>query len=476
MFLSAAVYAPLCCLSFALLSAAATVTYDFNITWVTANPDGAFDRPTMGINGQWPIPAIMATVGDVVIINVNNQLGNRSTGLHFHGLYQNGTPHMDGAVGVTQCEILPGNSFKYNFTINQPGTYWYHSHVRGQYPDGLRGPLIVEDPASPYKGKYDEEVVLTLSDWYHDQMPSLIAKFLNKGNPRGAEPVPDAALFNDTQNLNIAVQPGKTYLFRLINIGAFAAQYFWIEGHDMMVVEVDGVYTESTQAKMIYIAPAQRYSFLVTTKNQTDTNFAISGSMDEDLFDKVPDGLNPNVTGWLIYNPNANLPAPVEIVEFDPFDDFALVPHDGQKLYEKADYSITLDLKMGNLGDGANYAFFNDISWVAPKVPTLYSALSTGDAAMDPVVYGVSTNSYTLKKDDIVEIILNSNDPGKHPFHLHGHTFQAIVRADEEAGAYADGNDTFPSIPMRRDTLLVRPNSHFVIRFKADNPDKLPVK
>ena len=35
----------------------------------------------------------------------------------------------------------------------------------GQYPDGLRGPLIVYDPADPYKGKYDEEVVLTVSDW-----------------------------------------------------------------------------------------------------------------------------------------------------------------------------------------------------------------------------------------------------------------------------------------------------------------------
>lgn len=36
----------------------------------------------------------------------------------------------------------------------------------GQYPDGLRGPLIVHDPNDPYAGKYDEEIVLTVSDWY----------------------------------------------------------------------------------------------------------------------------------------------------------------------------------------------------------------------------------------------------------------------------------------------------------------------
>ena len=38
----------------------------------------------------------------------------------------------------------------------------------GQYPDGLRGPLIVHDPNDPYVGTYDEEVILTVSDWYVD--------------------------------------------------------------------------------------------------------------------------------------------------------------------------------------------------------------------------------------------------------------------------------------------------------------------
>jgi len=165
--------------------------------------------------------------------------------------------------------------------IEQPGTYWYHSHVRGQYPDGLRGALIVHDPDSPYKDQYDEELVLTLSDWYHNQMPPLIAKFLSYSNPTGAEPIPDGALFNDTQNLEVPVQPGKTYLIRMVNMAAFAAQYLWFEGHTMRIVEVDGIYTEPKEADMIYITAAQRYSVLLTTKNDTNTNFAFVGSMDE---------------------------------------------------------------------------------------------------------------------------------------------------------------------------------------------------
>jgi hypothetical protein len=94
-------------------------TYNFNVGWVTRNPDGLFERPVIGINGQWPIPRIEATVGDRVVVNVNNQLGNESTSLHFHGLFMNGTNEMDGVVGVTQCGIPPGVSFTYNFTVWQ---------------------------------------------------------------------------------------------------------------------------------------------------------------------------------------------------------------------------------------------------------------------------------------------------------------------------------------------------------------------
>ena len=94
-------------------------TYDFTIQWVTRNPDGLADRPVMGINGEWPLPRIEATVGDRVIVNVNNQLGNQSTSIHFHGIFMNGTNEMDGVTGVTQCGIPPGSSFTYNFTVGQ---------------------------------------------------------------------------------------------------------------------------------------------------------------------------------------------------------------------------------------------------------------------------------------------------------------------------------------------------------------------
>ncbi|KAI3332769.1 Cupredoxin [Ustulina deusta] len=455
------------------ITAAATVTYDFDIGWVKANPDGAFERPTIGINGQWPIPRIEANIGDNVIVHATNQLGNQSTSLHFHGLFMNGTSHMDGPAQVSQCSIPPGSSFTYNFTINQPGTYWYHSHTGGQYPDGLRGPLIVHDPQSPFLGQYDEEIILTVSDWYHEQMAVLLPAFNSKSNPTGAEPVPQAALFNETQNLKVAVQPGKTYLFRMVNIGAFAGQYIWFEGHNMTIVEVDGVYHQLAVAEMIYLSAAQRCSFLLTTKNETTANYAFVASMDTTLFDTLPADLNYNVTGWLTYNDAQPFPDPALVDELDPFDDMTLIPYDNQTLFGEPGKTIELDVIMDNLGDGANYAFFNNISYKAPKVPSLYTALSAGDLATDPSIYGTYTHAFVLERGEIVQIVVNNLDTGRHPFHLHGHHFQALYRSEEEAGTFEDSNVTeadFPATPMRRDTLVLYPEGNIVLRFRADNP------
>lgn len=72
------------------------------------------------------------------------------------------------------------------------------------------------------------------------------------------------------------------------------------------------------------------------------------------LFDTVPPNLNPNVTGWLVYDNTKDLPKPALLDDFKPFDDFTLVPTDGEKLYDVVDHSFNLDVKMDNLGDGAN--------------------------------------------------------------------------------------------------------------------------
>jgi len=91
------------------------VNYNWAITWVNANPDGQLVRPVIGINGAWPCPKLEASVGDMVVVNVQNLLGNESTSLHWHGIFQKGSAAMDGPVGVTQCGIPPGGNQTYSF-------------------------------------------------------------------------------------------------------------------------------------------------------------------------------------------------------------------------------------------------------------------------------------------------------------------------------------------------------------------------
>ncbi|KAL5894960.1 hypothetical protein ACKVWC_000179 [Pyricularia oryzae] len=454
-----------------------TIAHDFHLSWITTNPDGAYAKPTIGINNQWPPPLISATVGDEVVVNLHNGLGNTTTSLHFHGLFQNGTNHMDGAVGVTQCPVPPGHTFTYRFKVDQPGTYWYHAHNNGQYPDGLRGPVVVHDPAGPHEGKYDDEIVLTLSDWYHRPMKELIAGFLNYKNPSGAEPVPQAALMNDTQDLRVKVEPEKTYLVRMVNVGAFASHFVRFEGHQVRVVEADGVWMEeSAPVDVLYLAAAQRYSVLLKAKSDATQNFAIVSTMDEELFDDAPEDLNPSVTGWLVYNEEKPLPEPDKLAPDSGIllDDMNLVPADKFRLLDAVSQSIEFNIHMKILGNGVNYAFFNNITYVGPKVPTLYTALTVGGAtaATNPIVYGSHTNTHVLRHNDVVELVVNNFDDGDHPFHLHGHNFQVITRSDADAGPFVPSNRPRlqRDIPLRRDTVLIRGNGHAVLRFVADNP------
>lgn len=354
------------------------------------------------------------------------------------------------------------------------------------YPDGYRQALIVHDNTSYFADQYEEEFAVTLSDWYHDMMEDIKPKFMSVYHPTGSEPIPNAFLFNDTHDLSLTVKPNTTYLLRLINTGAFVAQYFYIEDHTFTIVEIDGVYTEPTEADTLYIAVAQRYSVLLTTRNTTDKNYPIVTVVDSTLLDTIPSDLRLNNTNWLQYDasadhPQANITVAVSS-DLVPYDDSTLVPHDHMPLLENPTLSIQLDVVMENLDNGNGYAFLNNISYTAPKVPTLYTVLSAGDQVTDPTVYGEFTHPMILGHNDVVEIILNNNDKGSHPFHLHGHNFQVLTRypsygadfyelADGDPVPYDPSNHSaFPTYPARRDVLVLPPQGYFVIRFVADNP------
>lgn len=121
--------------------------YDWAISRGYIQPDG-YNKSVILINDQFPGPLLEANWGDWIEVKVTNKIVNEGTSIHWHGIFQEGTPFMDGVPGVSQCPIAPGNSFTYRFQADLYGTSWYHSHFSAQYSGGLYGPIVIHGPTN----------------------------------------------------------------------------------------------------------------------------------------------------------------------------------------------------------------------------------------------------------------------------------------------------------------------------------------
>jgi FtsP/CotA-like multicopper oxidase with cupredoxin domain len=110
--------------------------------------------------GPVPGPTIRARTGDRLVVDLTNGLPAPTT-VHWHGIALRND--MDGVPGMTQAPVAPGAVFRYDFTVPDAGTYFFHPHVGVQLDRGLYGVLVVDDPAEP--GAYDHEWVVVLDDW-----------------------------------------------------------------------------------------------------------------------------------------------------------------------------------------------------------------------------------------------------------------------------------------------------------------------
>jgi len=478
---------------------AALVEHYWNISYAMANPDGLFERRVIGVNGSWPAPPIVVNQHDTLRVHVYNGLGGPlgpevATALHSHGNFFNGTNYFDGAVGVTQCPIPPGESLTYEIPVDlQTGTFWIHGHFDGQYVDGLRAPVIIH-PAEPRTDNvtWDEEFTVILSDWYHKQhLDMLENEFLTWTNPTGAEPVPESALIyvmhNNTymhtnadlsagtvtnDNAVLPFQPGKKYRIRMINMSALSMFHILMQNHTMRIIEADGIEIEPHEVDVLPIAVAQRYSVLVEAKNETNSNFAFMAYQDPDMYDLIPDELILNNTLQIQYAESNAAAEPVEVGEWGDMNDVDFVPIVREASAE-ADVDYTLNVWFDTFDDGTNRAAFNNITYRKPGVPSIITALTMGNNSKLPEVYGTQSHSLIIDHLQNVQLTVINWDAGNHPFHLHGHTFQVVSRSYD-----VGSNDTEVNPPVveglenpsRRDTITIPSGGSVTLRFRADNP------
>lgn len=185
-----------------------------------------------GYNGQTPGPTIEAVEGDRVRILVTNKLPEH-TGIHWHGIFlPNG---MDGAGGLNQPHIQPGETFAYEFTLRQHGTHMYHPHADEtvQMAMGMMGFFIIH-PRQPRQPRIDRDFAIFAHEWFvepgtYTPNPSVMTDFnIFTFNSRA---------FPGTEHL--VVRRGDRVRLRFGNV-SMDSHPLHIHGHRFWVVETDG--------------------------------------------------------------------------------------------------------------------------------------------------------------------------------------------------------------------------------------------
>jgi len=125
-----------------------------------------------------PGPVLRWREGEKVTLRVTNNLVEDSS-IHWHGLIL--PTNMDGVPGLSFEGIKPGETFEYQFSVNQSGTYWYHSHSGYQEPTGMYGAIVIE-PKEPDPVSYDRDYVVMLSDWSDEKPQDIYAKLKKRSD------------------------------------------------------------------------------------------------------------------------------------------------------------------------------------------------------------------------------------------------------------------------------------------------------
>jgi len=185
-----------------------------------------------GYNGSTPGPTIEAVAGDRVRIYVTNRLPERTT-VHWHGLIlPNG---MDGVGGLNQPYILPGETFRYEFTLRHPGTFMYHPHAdeMTQMGMGLMGMFVVHEPEPEHV--VDRDFAVMLTEWRVPvgarrpdprEMTDFNVLTLNSRAFPGTEP--------------LVVRTGQRVRIRLGNLSAMDNHPIHLHGYSFMITGTDG--------------------------------------------------------------------------------------------------------------------------------------------------------------------------------------------------------------------------------------------
>jgi FtsP/CotA-like multicopper oxidase with cupredoxin domain len=382
--------------------------------------------------GRVPCPEIRLRQGEPVRITVENGLADDTT-VHWHGIKL--PIAMDGVPGLTQPPIRPGESFTYEFTPPDAGTFWYHPHANSlqQLGCGMAGAHIVEElEAVPV----DRDVLWMLADWRLRSDAQIASGFGDPMEAAMAGRVGNTVTVNGTVSDEVPVRAGKRIRLRLVNGALARIMRLRFEGHRPVIVATDGQPCDPHEPPggRLVLGPAMRVAIVLDMQGEPGRRYRV--------IDDFYDGLSYWLTE-LVYDkdPPARahpLDAPLRLPR-NP------VPEPDLTTAERHELKLQGGM-MGGTGMGG-MGMSHGAIW------SINGTSMTGDghAGMAPLATLQLGRSYILT--------VRNDTAFWHPVHFHGHSFRVLSR---------NGSP----VPHRQwaDTVLLPPRQAAEVAFVADNP------
>ncbi|KAJ4965288.1 hypothetical protein NE237_017137 [Protea cynaroides] len=452
------------------------------VTYGTIAPLGVSQQGIL-INGQFPGPQLDSITNDNMVINVFNYLDEPFL-ITWHGIYQKKDSWQDGVLG-TNCPIPPNSNFTYQFqTKDQIGSYMYYPSTLLHKAAGGFGGLTVYD-RSVITFPYDlpaGDFTLIIGDWYKTSHKEL-QQTLDSGKTL---PFPDAILINGQTNNTFTGDQGKTYMFRVSNVGLSTSFNFRIQGHKLTLVECEGSHTMQEIYDSLDVHVGQSVAVLVTLDQPSQDYFIVASSR----FTK------PIITTTAVLHYSNCMTPPTEPLPAGPTYQIhwsmkqartirwnltanAARPNP-QGSYHYGTIPIQRTLILANseaqLNGKLQYAV-NSVSYVNPDTPLkladyfnilgVYDLNTIQDSPTNgPVYSGTSVIGITLH--DFVEIVFQNNENTIQSWHLDGYNFWVVGYGSKQWTPTMRKRYNLVDA-VARHTVQVYPNSWSAILVSSDN-------
>ncbi|MGI0526585.1 multicopper oxidase family protein [Rhizobium giardinii] len=390
--------------------------------------------------GTIPGSLVRLRQGEKARLVVENQL-NQETTVHWHGIRLPNA--MDGVPGLTQPPIRPGDSFVYEFTPPDAGTFWYHPHANSleQLGRGLSGAVIVEE-REPVA--VDRDLLWFLTDWRLNEEGGIGSGFGNRMEASMSGRVGNTVTLNGRVSEAEAVRAGERIRLRLANGSLARIMALRFEGHRPVIVAIDGQPCDPHEPEggRILLGPAMRVDVMLDMHGEPGRRYGV--------VDDFYEGLSYRLT-QLAYDERPPirahpLDAPLELPR-NP------LPEPDLAATERHDLTLQGGM-MSGMGGMQGAGMMHGMTgmgrgpvWAINGV----SMMGDGHAGMEPAL--------TFQRGRSVALAIRNETAWWHPMHFHGHSLRVLSRNDKP-------------VPHRQwqDTVLMAPKDVVEVGFIADNP------